>query len=1741
MKNKFPLLLFTLFFTTFSYGQFWYQDFFNDSLNNNLTSKEKILYIDSAFSSSDSFKINPVYGYKHFSRYLQHNTWELDDNYSIVPFENRVEALLLQESVFTDPVSFDAILSSDNCNPSQYSNWKYEGPKREVISSQNGYYGIGRINCIGGTESLLFAGTNSGLYKSNNQGVSWEKVPLRLLLDPTSTNVVYPPETPVLDIEISASGVIYASHGGVYMEIPSGHNFNLGVFRSEDQGHTWEYLAGIPSTVRTPGKINSSTFIQEIKAHPTNSDILVAFTSTELLITLDAGDSWQNIVLPYTDDRKLNDFDFDPTDPDKNWVISGREVFTTTNGLSSVINNISPIWNHITPNLQKNGYTGSENIITGSDFFNQGYLRLWNPNVYTETALDKWHNKILNPSNATTAVVYPPTNSTPVDMWTSRRRSSASGLNLKAGTQYTLVFNTYWDDYALPEGTSVQILLGNLDANNEPTDLTAIPNFTFQGPSALPSKQSQITIPSNHSEFDIILIRTTANSSYTGINPITVKSIELLEPLEIYLSSSWINTNGDLYVSHTSGNSSLKAKLELSTDFGGSFNDLNDPNNSLDFYLFGPQPEMLTIDGEPGNNPTIYLGGGGLSLAEIGTGSIPTYYNYDYSGDPELHADIRDIFVKNGIGYIASDGGVTKFTSPTNYNFINGEGLHASSTYNFDIRSETNEIVFANLDFGNFVRQKDQENWIDRGDPDGSDFIFGDGTEFDRATQIKSVGNIYDVNNSLTSVAAKDPLFRIPGEDYYRLPITRRVFEKNVNGKLYYSRGNKLYEYNPSNTPAHREILNTLSLDPNQRPQDYLCNIETYEISESDPKVAWCALRTHVYADVRNRTLWRCLDITQPTPIWEGVNPNLCFGGLIDNTNIFKYQPITDIEIDPYDDYTIYISLAISNATNPLDRSYVIKMTGADDPIINNIVFTDISDGWYVDTDGNTLKDDSYPFSIGTLKMLSGNGSVPELFAGTFNGMWYKKGSNDWVRYSKLIDDPNSIHDKPSLPPAKIWDIEVDNENAKIYCSIMGNGMWSAPLPCCPKLNSEWTPIDGDYIIGLSSILEEDLRILSGRTFTIQNSQIRIAPDVKITIENGGKLIIDNSTLTKRCDDLWEGIIVKGDPNIHHLANSSTNGHLEIKNGSKIMYAKNAITIGDPFSNPYTTSGGYFTVENCSFINNRISIHCYPYQFMHRGWIKNCKFLNNTDLSYDTYKNKGTKVGIKLWGTTGLPIRGCEFTNSTPNSSLTDIDGIFDDKGRGTAIRIMDADLSIYPLETYNVSTASNCTPPISTLSPSHIEGWDIGIDLFPISGPVMNTNNQMNIRNNSFTNNASSIKVDGYSKSIIFDNEINWDEDFKLNPTIDIVRGLHILNTDESQVFNNTISFANMIAFTNLENADIQEFRAIETDEMTGNNTGIIAHNIIESDATLSYTTKGHYFANDMEAVDLYCNTYTDLSHAWEYASSAHRATEFHLGIDPYNIFTPSSDPNFLYDPTNSGHQNHYPRHPTNGTIDENPYYQDNLAFFTLFPASQVETCPSGGLTFENVYCATSGSGNGNGNEGTRVADDRPDDRTNYQKGLSEFYSLDSIALHTSILEGKLTLCELQTLKFLYNELTQSKNFINNEGDCENNFQDYLNNVSSSHSDNNLATGIIKKPVFIVYPNPTNRSFTFSYDTKGQKGLNAVIFNKLGSIIGEISMSGIIGKTQVNTSNYASGIYYIQIKTTANKTIDYKKVVIIK
>lgn len=218
-------------------------------------------------------------------------------------------------------------------------------------------------------------------------------------------------------------------------------------------------------------------------------------------------------------------------------------------------------------------------------------------------------------------------------------------------------------------------------------------------------------------------------------------------------------------------------------------------------------------------------------------------------------------------------------------------------------------------------------------------------------------------------------------------------------------------------------------------------------------------------------------------------------------------------------------------------------------------------------------------------------------------------------------------------------------------------------------------------VIGKVVIPDSTSLTISNCTIEFADSK-RVNIDTRIVVEPGGKLIINNATLTslQSCEgSMWDGIEVQGDPNKRQIPNSNQ-GYLSIKN-SIIANARNAVsTVGrnEDFSiNWSRTGGGIVTASNCQFTNNYRSFEFMKYLPVNiqgnpindLGGISNCTFTTDNN-----FGDGGTFINpyaqITMWNTRNIRVQGNKFENLRLN--VPEID-------RGIGLVTLDASFNVLP------------------------------------------------------------------------------------------------------------------------------------------------------------------------------------------------------------------------------------------------------------------------------------------------------------------------------------------------------------------------------------------------------------------------------------------------------------------------------
>lgn len=180
------------------------------------------------------------------------------------------------------------------------ANWTSSGPS----SSDGGYAGIGRINCMAfhpTDPNTFWVGTPAGgLWKTTNGGTNWTTSTDNLPVLGVSDIAVHPTNPNILYI---ATGDGDRGGGATGGSGAAGDTKSVGILKSTDGGATWN-TTGLNWSVTTP------TLIRRLLINPSNPQILIAAASDGIWRTTDGGTSWTNTQTDY-----FMDLEYKPGDP----------------------------------------------------------------------------------------------------------------------------------------------------------------------------------------------------------------------------------------------------------------------------------------------------------------------------------------------------------------------------------------------------------------------------------------------------------------------------------------------------------------------------------------------------------------------------------------------------------------------------------------------------------------------------------------------------------------------------------------------------------------------------------------------------------------------------------------------------------------------------------------------------------------------------------------------------------------------------------------------------------------------------------------------------------------------------------------------------------------------------------------------------------------------------------------------------------------------------------------------------------------------------------------------------------------------------------------------------------------------------------------------------------------------------------------------------------------------------------
>lgn len=360
---------------------------------------------------------------------------------------------------------------------------------------------------------------------------------------------------------------------------------------------------------------------------------------------------------------------------------------------------------------------------------------------------------------------------------------------------------------------------------------------------------------------------------------------------------------------------------------------------------------------------------------------------------------------------------------------------------------------------------------------------------------------------------------------------------------------------------------------------------------------------------------------------------------------------------------------------------------------------------------------------------------------------------------------------------------------------------------------------------GYNMVVNGIITVNSGATLRVKSSFLRFKNENSgIIVDRGGKLIIDNSTLTTLChnsDYMWKGIEVWGNRYDHqYIVNGNyLQGYLELKNNATIENASCAVELGAP--NSRVNMGGIIHATNAVFRNNALAVRVRSYtnhnpingaETDYNGWFNNCTFTINSEyIGMETFQKH-----VDISYVNGIVFRGCAFAVD-PNTAGVSADcmGIYANNA-GFKVQSFCTDNSTIPCLDSNIKQ--------SIFNSFH--------------NGILSVNNGMNtysfsVQNSKFINNHRGVFAQNTNDAIITSNE------FRIGSGVDCNYGIYLDGISDFFIEDN-IFYRSAFMSTDNNSYGIGIFNTENNNDIYNNTfenltCGNIAYGV-------NYTTIGHH-----------------------------------------------------------------------------------------------------------------------------------------------------------------------------------------------------------------------------------------------------------------------------------------------------------
>ncbi|MEI8047032.1 MAG: T9SS type A sorting domain-containing protein [Bacteroidota bacterium] len=712
-------------------------------------------------------------------------------------------------------------------------------------------------------------------------------------------------------------------------------------------------------------------------------------------------------------------------------------------------------------------------------------------------------------------------------------------------------------------------------------------------------------------------------------------------------------------------------------------------------YPFGGIGYWCTgMEVSPTNSNLLFCGGYNLEVLNMPN---QTYTFFNYNGAPSAHATwhvdqrVFKTATANGKTYLfcGNDGGVSRYEYETGIMIsCNGLGFDNNQYYG---------IGHAEVDPDFYIGGTQDNGVIGNGSGSFKATVMGDAYEVivDPITPNicyatanggrKSIVKSIDYFNSYTSMNNGIP-YNPPG-------LNARPFNMSpsTNSTLYVGY-NELYR--TTNATSNSVTWQKISDFQNSaNPWITTNDMKAIGLTKANPNLILIGFTGPTWADANQARLFKTTDggVT-----WSNISAGL--------GNTIHYTSITDIAISPVDANKIWVTFSgywTNSSGNAINKVYYSSNGGTS--------WTDVT---------YNLPD----LNVNCANGLMVNNTYRPLIGNDLGVFLFDPTTNSWQNISN------------GLPHVIASDIEIDYSHGQILIGTYGRGIWKTDIPCA--IGTENTSITSSLTWSENRIVSGVVSIEPNQTLTIKNT-VALTEGSKFIVKPGAKLIVDGATLTKACNDQWQGIEVWGNTLQHQYTVNGVcaQGTVELRNGAVIENAVNGITNWRP--DDWNSIGGIIIATGATFRNNRRSVEFMKY----RNFIPNTTteannfsvFNNCTFEVNDNYSTNASPyyTGVSLWYVKGVKFNGCDFLN---NRSVA---------GTGYGIFSLDAG--------YNVSAICNSqtTPcPEVYLDKSYFKGF-----LYGIQASNSETSYTINIQNSKFTDNGYGIEMRNINNAVILKN----------------------------------------------------------------------------------------------------------------------------------------------------------------------------------------------------------------------------------------------------------------------------------------------------------------------------------------------------------------------------------------------------